>query len=236
MAVRPAPTLSQAFLEYTRAGKGKEPAYKPLTGPELTTFNRDFNYLVDKLRNIDEEIAREFEAKRNFYIEAAGIFKNEIDMSFGGIEPSSGQFGMALIPSRPFLGQNTWEVSITSAGWSNFWGSSASPISGSTTSGSQRGYYYQGVLYLEPGPLFTHLHFTINDYTYPVMSYEELTHIPKPDTTIRYIPFDKAILINTTGSHYVRALFLTTGTVNAKPLGLMFAEYDYLKTESNYYA
>ena len=223
------------FLVNTRAGKGGEPAWTGFDDKEAKLFHEGFNYLVEEIRAKDREIAVAFESQRDMYMIAAQIFKAETDLRFGGIEPSTGQFGMMLIPPRPFLGANTWAQSISSAGWNNWFGSSSSPITGSTTVGQRRAYYYQGFIELEPGVEPVSIKFVIGPYTYPIMHIEEPAIFPKPFTTLKFINLDKNVWIGTSGTHYVRAVFLNTGTSNWKPLGLMFAEYDYLKTEGNFY-
>jgi len=222
------------FAAMTRAGKGGAPPLEPLTAEEVDLFNEAYNYLVGQIRRVDRDVAVEFEAMRGYYQIVAEIFKARTKLAFGGLFPDSGQFGMMLIPPRPFKGSNTWDLSVTSAGWANLWGSSSSPITGSVTDGQRRCYYIQGILYLTTGPEIKALRAWINGHEYTIQWYEEGT-LPKPFTTIRYLGFDKNIFVDLNGRMYLRALFHKTGTLVAKPLGLMFAEYDYLRTEGNFY-
>lgn len=226
--------VPESFLAITRAGKGGAPPSEPLDAEESEAFNEAFNYYVNLLRLVDRDVAVELEAQRGNYMVAAEIFKARTKLGFGGIEPATGQFGMMPIPPRPFKGSNTWDTTITSAGWVDLWGSSSSPITGSVTDGERRAFYIQGILYLTTGPEIKALRLWINGHEYTVQWVEEGT-LPKPFTTLRYLKFDKNIWIDVNGRMYLRALFHKTGTIVAKPVGMMYAEYDYLRQETTFY-
>jgi len=223
------------FTEMTWAGKVRTVPYRPLNDQENAVFDRDFDMFVAHLNKHDPEIAQNFNAKREWYKVAAGIFAETFDLPFGGVETSSGEFGFAFpIPSYPFLAARTW-VKTVAAGWGNLFGASGSEIAGNSTVTTRRMYAYQGLLSVMGDPKLIALLFVINGYTYPAQHQLAQVKIPKKDTWIREIGLAKNVLIHPTGKHYVRAAFEQAGQVELIPLGLMFAEHDYLLTEANWY-
>jgi len=223
------------FTEQTWAGKVRTVPYRPLNDKEIAVFDRDFDMFVTHLNKHDPEIAQNFNAKREWYKVAAGIFAETFDLPFGGVETASGEFGFAFpIPSYPFLVARTW-VKTVAAGWGNLFGASGSEIAGNSTVTTRRMYAYQGLLSVMGDPKLIALLFVINGYTYPAQHMLAQVKIPKKDTWIREIPLAKGVLIHPTGKHFMRAAFEQAGQVELIPLGLMFAEHDYLLTEGNWY-
>jgi len=223
------------FTEMTWAGKVRTVPYRALTEKELAVFDRDFDMFVGHLNKHDPEIAQNLNAKREWYKVAAGIFAETFDLPFGGVETSSGEFGFTFpIPSYPFLAARTW-VKTVAAGWGNLFGASGSEIAGNSTVTTRRMYAYQGLLSVMGDPKLLALLFNINGYTYPAQNMLAQVKVPKKDTWIREIGLAKSVLVHPTGKHYVRAAFEQAGQVELIPLGLMFAEHDYLLTEANWY-
>jgi len=224
------------FTEMTWAGKVRTVPYKALLQKELAVFDRDYTMMVEHLRKHDPEIAINFEAKREYYKVAAGIFKETFDLPFGGVETSSGEFGFSgpLLPSYPFLAARTWVKNI-SAGWGALFGASGSEIAGNSTVTTRRMYAYQALLSVMGDPKLLALIFNVNGYQYPAFGTLAQIKVPKKETWIREIPFAKVILVHPTGKHYARACYEQAGQVELIPLGLMFAEHDYLLTEANWY-
>lgn len=225
----------EEFMNSTLAGKAGLPPYEPLTTDELNLFNVDFARLLNWLTDIDVEIARKFNEGKDYYAVAAGIFKKQMNMEFGGLEPSSGQFGIDIIPSYPILAANTWLKTIAGAGWQDFWGSAAAPINGSTTAGSQRGYYIQGLISMAAGCKISSLRVTVGGYTYPIVPYQLIARTSKVLKAMTYLPLTKNILCHCGGKFYIRASEEAVGSEEIVPLGLMFAEYKYLDTEASFY-
>jgi len=223
------------FFEQTWAGKVRTIPWRALKDDEVALFDRDFSTFVNHLNKHDPEIAQNFNAKREWYKACAGIFAEIFDLPFGGMETSSGEFGFVFpIPAYPFLAARTWVKTIT-AGWNNLFGASGSEIAGNSTVGTRRMYAYQALLSVMGDPKLMGYAFTINGYTYPWQHTLAQIKIPKKDTWIREIPHAKGVLIHPTGNHYLRAAFEQAGQVELIPLGLMFAEHDYIKTEGYLY-
>ena len=215
-------------------GKAGKLQIRPLAGTEAEKYDFGFNYISEKLARIDPDVAALFEEKKSFYRDVAEVAKFEFDLAFGGIKPDSNEFGMCVIPPRPFIGSNTWGVSVSSAGWIDVFGSSSSPISGSGTAGQKRMYAFNGlIIYSGPAPVY--LRFHINGVDYPVLSVEEVVRVPRRNSYIKYVKLPWPILINTQGQFYMRGCYWETGTSEIAPIGLMYAEYTYMNTEGNWY-
>ncbi len=229
-------TIPSWFTEASWAGKVRSLPYKGLSEAEISVFERDFNVMVEALRKHDPEIAANFAAKMEYYKVAAGIFKAIVDLPFGGMETSSGEFGFTgpLLPSYPFLAADNW-VQTISAGWNNLYGSSSSGIAGNSTVGTRRMYVYQSLLSCLGNPKMSAYLPNVNGYAYPGINTLSQAKVPKKDTWVKEIPLLKTILIHPTGTHYVRAAFEQAGQVELIPMGIMFAEHDYLKTEAYWY-
>lgn len=229
-------TIPEWFSEATWAGKVRSLPFRNLKESEVSVFERDFAKMVDALRKHDPEIAANFNAKKEYYKLVAGVFSQIFDLPFGGVETSSGEFGMTgpLLPSYPFLAARNW-VQTISAGWNNLYGSSSSGIAGNSTVGTRRMYAYQSLLSVNGNPKLMAYKPTINGYSYPGINTLSQIKIPKKETFALEIPLLKCILIHPTGTHYVRAAFEQAGQVELVPMGLMFAEHDYLNTEGYWY-
>jgi len=228
------------FSELTWAGKVRTVPFRPLNDKEIAVFDRDFDMFVTHLNKHDPEIAQNFNAKREWYKVCAGIFAETFDLPFGGVETSSGEFGFTFpIPARPFFGEatgvNTW-VKTVAAGANNLFGASGSEIAGNSTVTTRRMYAYQGLLSVMGDPKLLAFALNVNGYQYPYQNTLAQIKVPKKDTWIREIPFAKGVLIHPTGKHYLVALFEQAGQVELIPLGTMFAEHDYLLTQSRWYA
>ena len=209
---------------------------KPLTGDERTALDAILNAFIEQKRKIDPDLAEFCEEFRNETLFAVEVAKGHWDLVFGAPYAETGGFTIMEIPPRPFLGANDWTKSITSAGWNNFWGSSASPIAGNNTAGTRRMYIIFGTMYIRPAIKEVAYRLNINGNDYPVMPVEEQLKLPRIGKSyITVTDYKGAILVHPTGKFYERKLFLSTGNVYAKPLGFMIAEYDYVSTEGNFY-
>ena len=227
------PAIPPEYLALTMAGKVKTLPYEPLTADEVALFDKDFGGLANKFLKLDPEVGRNFMEARSWYLTSAGIAKDSMRLTFGGVEPSSGQFGMAPLMSYPMLAARTWNVNVV-AGWQNYWGSSASPIAGSAVSGSQKMYAFQDII--SPGPSSIQaLRFNINEHQYPVYPVELFTKVPKTNSYLKLIPLWMRPLIHTKGKFYLRVQCEQAGVEKIQPLGLLFAEFAYLNTETNFY-
>ena len=209
---------------------------EPLTGTERELFHSMYNARVEQYRKVDPDLADFFDQFRNEAMFAAEVAKGHWHLIFGAPYVESGGFGMFEIAPRPFLGANDWTKSV-SAGWNNFWGSATSPIAGNNTDGTRRMYIIFGTMYIKTAIKEVAYHLNINGNDYSIVHIEEQLVLPRIGKSyIRVTDYKGAILVHPTGKFYERKLFRTAGSVYAKPLGIMFAEYDYISSESNWYA
>jgi len=225
------------FTEQAWAGKVRTVPYRALNDKEIAVFDRDFTLMVAHLNKHDAEIAQNYNAQREWYKIAAGIFAETFDLPFGGIETSSGEFGFVgpLIPAYPFLAADTWVKNVTD-GWGALFGASGSEIAGNSTVTTRRMYAYQALLSVMGDPKLIALLFNVNGYQYPAFGTLAQCKVPKKDTWVREFPLPKKVLVHPTGKHFVRLAVEQTGQIELIPLGLMFAEHDYLLTESRWSA
>jgi len=230
------PEIPTWFSEMTWAGKVRTVPWRPLTDKEAAIFDRDYAIFVAHLQKHDPEIAANFNAQREWYKAAAGIFAETFDLPFGGVETSSGEFGFSgpLIPAYPFLAARTW-VKTVAAGWGALFGASGSEIAGNSAVTTRRMYGYQSLLSVLGDPKLLALNFNVNGYQYPAFNTLAQIKVPKKETWIREIPLPKKVLVHPTGKHYSRAAYEQAGQVELIPIGIMFAEHDYLLTEANWY-
>ena len=225
--------IPAGYFATTWSGKIRTLPYDPLTPDEMVKFEQDFAVLQKMFAKLDPEIGMNFLEAKTWYLTSAGIAKKSMDLAFGGVEPSSGQFGMVPLMSYPLLASRTWNVTVT-AGWQNHWGTSASPISGNATAGSQRMYAFQDLI--SPGPSSLQaLRFNINEHQYPVYPVELFANVPKTNSYLSLIPLLAKILIHTKGKFYMRSQCHQAGVEKLIPLGLMFAEFAYINTEGSFY-
>lgn len=235
-------SLSSDFLRKTWAGKAGLAPYEPLTADESGLFDYDFGRLLNWLKDIDAYLAVKFQEDRENYRVAAGIHKKQMTLEFGGLEPSTGQFGFCIIPSRPLFAtsatpgaQNTWLIAVA-AGWANWWGTAADPLNGIAAAPNQRGYYIQGLFNVAASTTLSAIKVGVGGYVYPCLSYQLEARTHMLHKVITYFPLPKNILCHCTGSFYIRAAFEQAGNEEILPLGLMFAEYDYINAEASFYA
>jgi hypothetical protein len=222
------------FFDQTWAGKIRSVSYEPLAPEEETLFEEGFSKLVEVLNKMDPDVAMNFKGAKEWYKIACGIFKGRFELPFGGIEPTSGQFGMSFIPAYAFVGANSW-LKTVSAGWNNLFGASGSEIAGNSTSGSRRMYAYQDLLSFLPNSYLIALKFVINSYVYPIYECRPFVKLPKPNSYIKTIPIPRKVVIHPEGNHYVRAAFEQAGQAEIVPLGMMIAEHTYLAAEGSFY-
>jgi len=216
-------------------GKVKELPYKPLEDNEIKTFESDFADLVAGLRKLDDELADTFDAAYEFYLHCAGIFKGIINRPFGGIEPSTGQFGMRLLMPQDFIvggaiWSNTWLVDLT-AGWQDLWGSASTPVSPNNERGREAMFAFHTIVSYGYAPKLEYIKFWVNGYTYPVWSIHDYCKVKKLHKAIWMIHLPKYPLITTDSQFYTRVAAEEAGKAYLRPLGLTFATFEYLREE-----
>lgn len=217
-------------------GKATKFEMKSLSASEKERFEADFTFIVEQLRKIDPEIADDLWDNKDLYLHGATIAKGYFDKPFQGLRPTSGAFGFRPIVAKDFGIGNTWQKSV-SAGWNNFWGTSSSPITPSTTLEQRSMFLFHRLISFGPSPKMLAQKWVINEVPYVPFTVEWYVKIEKPHKIIKLIPLPgDGILIHPNGEFYMRAAFEEAGTVEIAALGIVYAEYNYLKDEDNVYA
>lgn len=101
---------------------------EPFVEDEVSVFNKFAEDSVDVLDKISPEIAKNFKDQVPLFRSVGEAFKAKVDKAFGGILPSSGQFGVGLIipqdiryvvtpsatnPAYSDYTLNSWKLSLT---------------------------------------------------------------------------------------------------------------------------
>ena len=238
---------------------GKTPVLRhvPLTPEGAALFREDFTKFVDRMRKIDPEIADSFMEHFDFYEYAAGIAKGAFfEVGFGGFEPSSGQFGMKEL-NAPDIGTINWEATSgripghsdvhtwvksytldANVSWADIFGSAGKPVRPSVTAEHRSLHAFHALVSWKPGTRLTAIRWDINEVPYTHFGVEAFSKIAKEGKTLRLIPLPMPVLIHPEGQYFMRGRFekvdftvSETYTEEIGILGLVFAQYNYLRTE-----
>ncbi|MFQ6076355.1 MAG: hypothetical protein ACE5Z5_09530, partial [Candidatus Bathyarchaeia archaeon] len=94
---------------------------------EIKVFDKFIEDSINALTKISPEVAEDFKAQAPFFRSVGEVFKDKVDKAFGGILPSSGQFGVGLIipqdivyyttadadhPCYSDYAKNKWDISL----------------------------------------------------------------------------------------------------------------------------
>lgn len=203
-------------------------AFESLTDDEISVFQRDI-VKIARAFSQDRDLQTIFLEDYDFYLYCASIAKKQLDSGFGGVTPGSGEIGMQLIRSKTILGAANWWQSVSSPGWNNIFGSSASPVDLSVTTaayGNPQNRVTLGfpklICRTTPKLLESWVHIGPTDYQiFPLHFYGV------GDLYIANLP--AGIYVGKNGKFYVR------GNVEARdviigdaPLGLTFALAEYM--------
>jgi hypothetical protein len=205
------------------AGSGTDLEFENLTVDELAIFDRDLVKL-SRYFSQSRDLQMLFLEDRDVYLWAAAIAKKQLATGFGGNVAGSGQFGMQLIRSKPWLGTASWQQAYSAAGWNNVFGTSSSPIDMSATSTTYLNPQNRVVtvfpkLYNSTLPKVREVWFHIGPTDYPIWPIE---FSALGDLYVTGLPATPLIVKN--GKFYMRGNILGVGVVDGlAPLGLAFA-------------
>ena len=232
---------------------GKTPVLRhvPLAPEGAALFKEDFTKFVNKMRRVDPDIADSYMEHFDFYEYAAGIAKGAFfEIGFGGFEASSGQFGMKEL-NAPDIGTIDWATNHSTVhswvktftlpanvSWADIFGSAADPVRPSTTAERRSLHAFHGLVSWRPGTRLTATRWDINEVPYIHYGVEISTKTEKEGKTLRLIPLSTPVLIHPEGRYFMRGRFEKvnfgadeTYTEEIGILGLVFAQYDYLRAE-----
>lgn len=232
---------------------GRVPELKvtELDKDEENLFDEEFGMLVSELERIDPDIATEFSNQSDTYKHAAAIAKGYFDqIPFAGLRSVSGTFGFRfLLPQDfgynasnwPTADKHKWEKNITlpaNENWADLFGSSSSPIRPSTTADKRSVLAFHKLISYRASPRMADQIWNINRYPYIQYSVEPFSKLAKQGKTYKLYALPGPIVMHPGGEFYARAQFEKenfgseeTYTIEIAPLGLLFAEFDYLKEE-----
>lgn len=221
-------------------GKIAKLEYKEPTSDESGLFDESWNQKLGQLGAVDAELVETFDKNKDLYLYALGVAKGYFDKPYGGKNASSGQFGDRLItPSDFYYGSttqyNNWKKTIAAIGWGALFGSSADPIKASTTMEMRTVLAFHKLLSYAPAPKIMMYLWNVNRFPYIAHSIEPHCKIPKAHKTFKLIPLPVrspgGVVLHPGGELYVRAAYEELGDLELAVMGLIFAEYDYIKAE-----
>lgn len=234
-------------------GKIAELKVAELTSDEKRLFDSDFRVLTDHLALIDPELGRAMEAEKAFYAHAATVAKGYFDQKpFGGLRPSSGQYGMRLFKPQdtgvinwtttpPVSTVHTWVKTITlpaNVCWVDLFGTAIAPVKPETRAETRSVHAFHALISYRPGTRLVSYLWNINRLPYSDVSVELYAKIEKPHKTYKLIPLPSQVLVHPGGEYFCRAAFEKADFSAAETIveeialfGILFAEFDYLKVE-----
>ena len=208
-------------------GRAEEPDFEPLDEEELKVFDTDLAKMAGGFFRARDAFSILLE-DRDVYLYAAQIAKKQLNAGFGGAVPSGNQIGMQFIRPKTVLGANNWFQTISSPGWNDIFGSSASPVDLSTTSATY-GNPQNRVLLVFPKlgdytvPKVTEVWFHIGPTTYPIWP---LPFWFQSDVYIHTLP--AAVIIGKNERFYMRGNVLGAGQIATFPFGLTLCLGSYM--------
>lgn len=209
------------------AGSGTSLSYESLTTDEIDIFDLDLIKLA-KYFSQNRDLQNLILEDRDTFLWAASIAKKQLAKGFGGNVPGSGEFGMQLIRSQSVLVATDWLRQYSASGWQNVFGSSASPVDLSVTTGlnpQNRLLLTFSKLLNTTVPKLTEIWFHIGPTDYPIWP----THWGAiGDLFAMGLPASPLIVKN--GRWYMRgSVGSAIGVIDGSaPLGLAFADAEYM--------
>jgi len=208
-------------------GRAAEPEFEALDEEELRVFDTDLTKMAGGFFRARDAFSLLLE-DRDFYLYAAQIAKKQLNAGFGGAVPGDNEVGMQFIRPKTVLGADHWFQSITSAGWNNIFGSSASPVDLSTTS-TTYGNPQNRVLLAFPKlgdytvPKVTEVWISIGPTNYPIWP---LPFWFQSDVYIHTLPY--GVIISKNQRFYMRGNVLGVGQIATFPFGLALCLGSYM--------
>jgi len=236
----------ELFKEYdVLVGGLGELEYEDFSDNEDTLFSKFIENSIDALDKISPEIAKDFEAQSGLFETLATVFKAKVDKPFGGILPTSGQFGAGLLipqdvkyvatassssPAYTDYTANSWNISLTAGTTAYLLGSSANFYKASPTTGSRAMFVIMknGIIEVGTTPSINQFQISTERVSYPSLSVHPLVDQPveRGYTIYRYnLPF--AIPVFYDFGIKLTAMPIQSGTKDVRLIGVIFYEYDF---------
>jgi hypothetical protein len=223
------------------------PSETPFLPEEIAIFDRDLERLA-YMASLSADLRNLLLSDRDAFLVAAQVAKSTLgtNLVFAGISASSpAQLGMQLIRAitvrNPGITSGTpvqnWIQSYSSTGWTNIFGSPATPVSlaqtglgGSSATNLQNKVVlaFGALIDPTPSPKIAEYRFHVGATDYQVHSISW-----QPLTNLFYAKLEGMFLVTKNQSFYMRGnIQPSTGQDNTQLFGLTFATGDYLTYET----
>ena len=217
----------------------------PFTDGEKSAFDKFAEDAVDVLNKISPEIANDFKVQVPLFMSVGEVFKAKVDKAFGGILPSSGQFGVGLLipqdvkytatasasaPAYTDYANNSWSLSLTAGTAINFLGDGTNYYKARPTTGYRCAFVIMknGIVEIGTTPSINQFLIKTERTSYPAFSVHPLVDQPidRGYMIYRYnMPF--AIPVFYDFGVMLQGMPTVTKTSDIRLIGVIFYEYDH---------
>lgn len=236
------------------AGTVKSLEQEPITSEDAAIWQRDFELLCSELSKlVDPEIGADLSGEKTFYDAALQVAKGYFNKKpFGGLKAASGQFGFRLLGPQDLKASAgallpayySWVQTLTTTlvhTYSQYaFGYTSGKVYASSLANSQEVLAFHRLISYRPSPRLMYVEWNVNDYPYVPYCVEPYSKIGMKGKLFKIIPMPARVLLHPGGGFYTHFYFdLQVGAtapvgqsnvdVEIALLGLVFAEYDYLK-------
>ena len=217
-----------------------------LTWEEESLWHGDFKHLVESVGVLlDLRLGADLERRKEFYHAVAEVGKGYFNKPFGGVNPTENQYGFRMLSPqdlRTTISGETpayisWRQKVTIGQLGKVpyvFGYSNGPVFSRKAAGASAVLAFHSLVSYQPTPDISLVGFNVNDYQYPPFSVELFAKVCRGEET-RLLPMPKFILLHPGGSFSLYVYFDigvgSTVDIELAPLGLVFAEYNYLAAE-----
>ena len=205
----------------------------PLTQDEQHLFDDGMAHLARHVGIVGGSGDPMYQILMDWYPEflfACKVAKQQLDMSFGGINAGGSQFGMHFIRPRVFGAAYLtayWWQTWAAVGWQNVWGTAAANITMPDTTGARALICFPMILSGSASPKVTEVRFGVEGVDYPIWPIKAWNRIGD----IYAATLAGAIIVPPGNGFYMRANIDALGNDELIPLGLQFSISTYMRTE-----
>ncbi|MFQ6075628.1 MAG: hypothetical protein ACE5Z5_05790 [Candidatus Bathyarchaeia archaeon] len=222
-------------------------SHEALTGGEVKAFDKFGEDSIDVLEKISPEVAKDFSTQVPLFKSVAEVFKSKVDKPFGGILPSSGQFGVGLIipqdiryvstpsatePAYTDYALNSWNLALTAGAAIHILGDGTNYYKPKPTVGQRCAIVIMknGIVEVGTSPSLNQIVFKTERITYPAFTVHPLVDQPiEKDLLIYRYNFPAAMPLFYDFGTMLDAMPTVSRTCNVRLIGVIFYEYDHRK-------
>ena len=234
--------LSKVFENYDvlLGGVGPSVEISEFNDTEMKLFDAFIDYAKTQLERISPTIANDFVEQRDLILTFAKIFKAKIgSKAFGGLTPSSSQFGIGLLipydlkydtSAVTAYDGRTWKISLTAGTATYLLGDATTFYKASSTVGKRSMFVIlkNGLIEIGTTPKIDQLKIETEKINYTPFRLSPLADIAieKEKPVYQYIT-PMAIPVWYDFGIKISVMPNTTGTSDLRLLGVVYFEYDY---------